>query len=125
MENMNDDGMYYYYWFSPQNMAADTYANTTKLFTDYITSAAKLASVNALAYIGIANIFTKQAVDNAKQLSRIAVNTVKTFEPIARGSVVPTEEITTPLYVESAYNVAAMRKIRDEVLEILQLATNT
>ena len=123
MENMNDDGMYYY-WFPPQNMA-NTYANTTKLFTNYITSAAKLASVNALVYIGIANIFTKQAVDNAKQLSQIAVNAVKTFEPIARGSLVPTEEITTSLYVESAYNVAAMRKIRDEVLEILQLATNT
>jgi hypothetical protein len=82
-DNLSNKILQYYYWFSPKNVT-NIYTNSSKLFTDYINSAAVLASNNALASIEISKILTQQAISNAKELSEMTVNTAKVFEATSR-----------------------------------------
>jgi hypothetical protein len=77
---------FYNYWISPKNMT-EIYASLLNGFTD-----------NTIAVIGLTNNMISVNTDtiktsiqhtrkNLKELSRIGVNTVKTFEAISRNSV--------------------------------------
>jgi hypothetical protein len=77
---------FYNYWISPKNMT-EVYASLLNGFTD-----------NTIAVIGLTNNMISVNTDtiktsiqhtrkNLKELSRIGVNTAKTFEAISRSSV--------------------------------------
>jgi hypothetical protein len=77
---------FYNYWISPKNMT-EVYASLVNGFTD-----------NTIAVIGLTNNMISVNTDtiktsiqhtrkNLKELSRIGVNTAKTFETISRNSV--------------------------------------
>jgi hypothetical protein len=111
---------YYYPWFSPENMA-NIYAEASKFLPNYLASATAIARNNILAYIDMSKIYSQLALDNTNELSQMAVNASKVFEPTSRTSI-GTEEIVTPIDVEPEYSLSTLQKLKDELTEILQIA---
>jgi hypothetical protein len=114
---------YYYPWFSPENMA-NIYAKASKFFPDYLDSATAIARNNILAYIDMSKIYSQLALDNTNELSQMAVIPSKVFEPTAPTSI-QTEEIVIPIDVKPEYNLSTLRKLKDELTEILQIALSS
>jgi hypothetical protein len=76
-------------WVSPRK-AAEIYANMVSIFADNIISAIRL--VNNMTFVNM-NMFKNsmlQAKDNARELSRIGVNTARTFERTSRDTATTT-----------------------------------
>ena len=72
----NDDGMnYFYQWVVPKWMA-QTYTNTVRTIANNIILMTKLANSGIFANIGAFRTLSQQARDNAKELSRLAINTI-------------------------------------------------
>ena len=126
----NTNGMFYHYnwWFSPQNMA-NIYAKTIGSFTDYMTSAAKIAFNTTLANLEASKIYMGQIGDIAKQLSRMGVNAAKTFGitpmPLKGGRSVSStalaeEDIRSATLERTSNLAAAMMNLRSDIIEILR-----
>ena len=81
----NTYGMHYWTttFLSPRRMT-EIYANMVSSFADNIVSATRLANNMIFANMETFRTITQQAKDNAKDLSRISVNTAKTFEHASR-----------------------------------------
>jgi hypothetical protein len=69
----------------------------------------------------MSKIYSQLALDNTNELSQMAVNASKVFEPTSRTSI-GTEEIVTPIDVEPEYSLSTLQKLKDELTEILQIA---
>ena len=76
-----------HYWtttfLSPRRMT-EIYANMVSSFADNMVSATRLANNMIFANMETIKTITQQAKDNAKDMSRISVNTAKTFENVSR-----------------------------------------
>ena len=81
----NTYGMQYWTttFLSPRRMT-EIYANVVSSFTDNMVAATRLANNMIFANMETVRTITQQAKDNAKDLSRISVNTAKTFEHASR-----------------------------------------
>jgi hypothetical protein len=81
----NTYGMQYWTttFLSPRRMT-EIYANVVSSFTDNMVAATRLANNMIFANMETVRTVTQQAKDNAKDLSRISVNTAKTFEHASR-----------------------------------------
>ena len=87
-------------------------------------STARLAFSNTLSNMEAFKILMRQAGDNAKLLSHMAVNTAKMFEWVYK-SPMPVEQITIPPHMEYAYSLTTLEEIRDELAGILQLSVES
>jgi hypothetical protein len=81
----NTYGMQYWTttFLSPRKMT-EIYANVVSSFADNMVAATRLANNMIFANMETVRTMTQQAKDNAKDLSRIGVNTAKTFEHASR-----------------------------------------
>jgi hypothetical protein len=81
----NTYGMQYWTttFLSPRRMT-EIYANVVSSFADNMVAATRLANNMIFANMETVRTITQQAKDNAKDLSRISVNTAKTFEHASR-----------------------------------------
>jgi cell division septum initiation protein DivIVA len=81
----NTYGMHYWTttFLSPRRMT-EIYANMVSSFADNMVSATRLANNMIFANMETIKTITQQAKDNAKDMSRISVNTAKTFENVSR-----------------------------------------
>ena len=84
----NTYGMHYWTttFLSPRRMT-EIYANVVSSFADNMVAATRLANNMMFANMETVRTITQQAKDNAKDLSRIGVNTAKTFEHASRETV--------------------------------------
>ena len=81
----NTYGMQYWTttFLSPRRMT-EIYANVVSSFADNMVAATRLANNMIFANMETVRTITQQAKDNAKDLSRIGVNTAKAFEHASR-----------------------------------------
>ena len=80
----NTYGMQYWTTFLSPRRMTEIYANVVSSFTDNMVAATRLANNMIFANMETVRTITQQAKDNAKDLSRISVNTAKTFEHASR-----------------------------------------
>lgn len=81
IENMY--GMYWTNWMSPRRMT-EAYARMTRSISDNTVAATRVASNVMFANMEAAKASIQCTRENMKELSRIGVNTVKTFEETTR-----------------------------------------
>jgi predicted transcriptional regulator len=99
---------------------ASMYAISTNLFTDYWTSAARLAIKTTLSNLEAYIKIMRQAGDSARLMSKIVGNAAKIFERVYK-SPMPIEPVTIPPREVSAPDLTALEELRDELIGILQL----
>ena len=80
----NTYGMQYWTTFLSPRRMTEIYANVVSSFADNMVAATRLANNMIFANMETVRTMTQQAKDNAKDLSRIGVNTAKTFEHASR-----------------------------------------
>jgi hypothetical protein len=80
----NTYGMQYWTTFLSPRRMTEIYANVVSSFADNMVAATRLANNMIFANMETVRTITQQAKDNAKDLSRISVNTAKTFEHASR-----------------------------------------
>ncbi|HYY66590.1 MAG TPA: hypothetical protein VE622_05635, partial [Nitrososphaeraceae archaeon] len=80
----NTYGMQYWTTFLSPRRMTEIYANVVSSFADNMVAATRLANNMMFANMETVRTITQQAKDNAKDLSRISVNTAKTFEHASR-----------------------------------------
>ena len=80
----NTYGMQYWTTFLSPRRMTEIYANVVSSFADNMVAATRLANNMMFANMETVRTITQQAKDNAKDLSRIGVNTAKTFEHASR-----------------------------------------
>src|SRR5215831_8774385 len=76
-------GAFWNYWMSPRRIT-DIYARAVSSITDNTIAATKLANNTIYSNLDTFNTSIQNTRDNLKEVSRIAVNTVKTFEQTSR-----------------------------------------
>jgi hypothetical protein len=75
----NANRVFWYNWMSPRQMT-ETYANIVSSYANNMIAATRLANNMIFANMQAFKTTIQQAKDNTKELSRIGVNTAKTFE---------------------------------------------
>ena len=80
----NTYGMQYWTTFLSPRRMTEIYANVVSSFADNMVAATRLANNMIFANMETVRTMTQQAKDNAKDLSRIGINTAKTFEHASR-----------------------------------------
>src|ERR671930_670420 len=80
----NTYGMQDWTTFLYPRIMTEIYANVVSGFADNMVAATRLANNMIFANMETVRTITQQAKDNAKDLSRISVNTAKTFEHASR-----------------------------------------
>jgi len=73
-------------WMSPRNIA-ELYANMVSSFANNMIAATNLANNMIFANMEAFKTSIQQTKDNTKELSRMGVNTAKTFEQTSRDSI--------------------------------------
>jgi hypothetical protein len=76
-------GMYWTGWISPRRMT-EIYARMARSFTDNTIAATRVANNFAFANMEASKASIQYTRDNMKELSKIGVNAVKTFEDASR-----------------------------------------
>ena len=84
LENANK--VFWSNWMSPRQ-ATELYANMVSSFANNMIAATNLANNMIFANMEVFKTSIQQAKDNTKELSRIGVNTAKTFEQTSRESI--------------------------------------
>ena len=78
--------MFWNYWVSPRR-ATELYARTVSSVADNTIAATRLVNNTVFANMEAYRTFIQHERDNAKEFSRINVNTAKTSEQSARNTV--------------------------------------
>ena len=73
-------------WMSPRNVA-ELYANMVSSFANNMIAATRLTNNIIFANMEVFKTSIQRAKDNTKELSRMGVNTAKTFEQTTRDSI--------------------------------------
>jgi phage-related tail protein len=89
VENAYD--LFWNRWVSPRR-AAEIYARTVSNFADNSIAATRIANNAIVANMGAINTFIERRKDDVKELSKMAANTVKTFEQTSRGTANPSTQ---------------------------------
>jgi vacuolar-type H+-ATPase subunit H len=76
-------GAFWNYWTSPR-LTTDIYARTVSRIADNTIAAARLVNNNVFSNLDAFKTCVQNARDNLKEVSRIGVNTAKTFEQTSR-----------------------------------------
>jgi hypothetical protein len=79
----NTYGVFWNYWVSPRR-ATELYARTVSRVADNTIAATRLVNNTVFANMEAYRTFIQHERDNAKEFSRINVNTAKTFEQTSR-----------------------------------------
>jgi hypothetical protein len=96
--------------------------------TDYTISALNLAQNNFDAYIGMSKTYSGLIRDNINEISKMAVNSSKVFEPVSVGPMITSGVKTIPSTLPNMENeddkssLYEWRKLRDDLTEIVLIA---
>ncbi|MFL6383233.1 MAG: hypothetical protein ACJ72S_18370 [Nitrososphaeraceae archaeon] len=82
----NTNKVFWSNWMSPRQ-ATELYANMVSSFANNMIAATNLVNNMIFANMEALKTSIQQAKDNTKELSRIGVNTAKTFEQTSRDSI--------------------------------------
>lgn len=124
--NIRDYYSYYPWLYQPgfANMTSQAY----KSMTDYTISALNLAQNNFDAYIGMSKTYSGLIRDNINEISKMAVNSSKVFEPVSVGPMITSGVKTIPSTLPNMENeddkssLYEWRKLRDDLTEIVLIA---
>jgi len=72
-------------WISPRELT-EIYANMVSSFADNMIAATRLVNNMMFASMDVFKASMQHSKDNAKELSRIGVNSARTFERTSRGN---------------------------------------
>jgi hypothetical protein len=104
-------------WISPRYLI-EIYANMVSNFADNMITATRLVNNIIFANMDAFKTSIQQAKDNAKELSRIGVNSARTFEQTSRDTTATprigrenTSSTTASVYVEREQEERDQRRI--------------
>lgn len=116
---------YYYPWLysSYANMASKAYRS----MADYAISGLNIAQNNFDAYIDMSKNYSQLIADNINEISRTGVTSSKMFEPKPASLLTSSTETTATTlpnveYGDDESGLYGWRKLRDELIEIVQIA---
>ena len=79
-------------WASPQKKAAEIYAKTVSNFADNAIVTTRIANNAMFAHMEALKTIIEHRKEVVKELSRMAVNTTKTFEQTSRNAANPSTQ---------------------------------
>lgn len=125
--NIRNYYSYYPWLYQPgfANMTSQAYRS----MTDYTISALNVAQNNFDAYIDMSKTYSGLIRDNISEISKMAENSSKVFEPVSVGPMVTSGVKTIPYILPNMENeddessLYEWRKLRDDLTEIVLIAS--